>query len=214
LARPYVVVFATESLDGRLAPPQGRRYVLSCDEDFELQHKLRASVDAVAVGANTVLLDNPRLTVRRVPGPSPARVVFDGSLRSPPWARVYEAGSRRILVTRPGHSWERLRPYVERGVEIVEASTTREALEELRLKGIRRLLVEGGGTLIGSLISAGLVDEVRVTIAPRILGDGVPLARIPGGLEVELRLREYRILCGAWVHLVYSVVKPKEGVWG
>jgi 2,5-diamino-6-(ribosylamino)-4(3H)-pyrimidinone 5'-phosphate reductase len=211
--RPFVIVFATESLDGRLAPPLGRRYILSCEEDFKLQHRLRASSDAVAVGADTVILDNPRLTVRRVPGRNPARVVFDGALRSPPTARVYEGPGVRILVTRPGHG-EKLKPYKERGVEVIEAPTTREALEELRGRGIRRLLVEGGGGLIGTLISEGLVDEVRITIAPKILGDGVPLARIPGSIEARLVLRDFRVLCGSWVHLVYSVASPKNGVWG
>ncbi len=214
--RPLVTVFATETLDGRLSPPGVGRYRLSCEDDFELQHMLRASSDAVAVGANTVILDDPRLTVRRIPGRNPARVVFDASLRVPASARVFDPPGRRILVTSEGHDPAELAPYRERGVVILEVggSDPREALVRLRGLGIRRLLVEGGGGLIGSLLAAGLVDYIRVTIAPRILGDGVPLARIGESTEVRLRLVGLKRLCGSWVHLVYSVEAPKWGVWG
>ncbi|MEB2835982.1 MAG: dihydrofolate reductase family protein [Desulfurococcales archaeon] len=214
--RPLVTVFATETLDGRLAPPGVGRYRLSCEDDFELQHRLRASSDAVAVGASTVILDNPRLTVRRIPGRNPARVVFDASLKVPVSARVFDPPGRRILITSEGHDPAELAPYRERGVLVLEVrdSDPREALVRLRELGIKRLLVEGGGGLIGSLLVAGLVDYIRVTIAPRVLGDGVPLARISGSLEVRLRLVSLKRLCGSWIHLVYSVESPKWGVWG
>jgi len=208
--RPWVTVFATVSLDGRLAPPGVGGYKLSCAEDFELQHRLRAAYDAVGVGANTVILDDPRLTVRLVPGRNPVRVVFDSSLRAPPIARVFQPPGRRILVTRGGHPRSLLEPYLSRGVEVIEADDTRHALLKLRRRGIRRLLIEGGGALIASLLEAGVVDEVRVTIAPRILGNGPSLARLREGfMEVTLALVEVTPLCGGWVHLVYRVREPK-----
>ncbi|MEB3852006.1 MAG: dihydrofolate reductase family protein [Desulfurococcales archaeon] len=215
-ARPYIFTFSTQTLDGRLAPPGVGRYTLSCPDDLRLQHELRAGADAVAVGANTVIMDNPRLTVRLVPGRSPARVVFDSNLRTPATAKVYQPPGLRVLVTREGHPPERLEPYRALGVRVVQArsSDPREAVVELRRMGIRRLMVEGGGGLIGSLLSAGVVDEVRVTVAPEILGDGAPLARIPGArARVRLALEEARILCGWWVHLRYSVLEPKWGYW-
>ena len=215
--RPYVFTFSTASLDGRLSPPDTGRYTLSCEEDFRLQHALRASADAVAVGAGTVLADDPRLTVRRVPGRNPARVVFDSRLRVSPDARVFRLPGRKILVTRTGHPPDRLAPFRDLGVEIIEVpeADPRLALLELRRKGIRRLMVEGGGGLIGSLLAHGLVDEVRVTVAPEILGDGVPLARIPAAkVRVRLSLVDVERLCGWWVHLVFRVLEPKWGVWG
>jgi 2,5-diamino-6-hydroxy-4-(5-phosphoribosylamino)pyrimidine 1'-reductase len=214
--RPYVYTFSTMTLDGRLAPPGGRRYRLSCDDDFRLQHRLRSGADAVAVGAGTVEADDPRLTVRLEGAPSPARVVFDASLRVPPQARVFRGPGRRILVTSSGHPPERLEPFRRIGVELVEVpdADPRLAMVELRRRGIRRLMIEGGGRLIGSLLASGVVDEVRVTVAPQILGDGVPLAVIPGSGRARLALRRVSRLCGWWVHLEYSVLEPKWGVWG
>ncbi|MEM4678350.1 MAG: dihydrofolate reductase family protein, partial [Acidilobaceae archaeon] len=97
--RSYVVLFSTMTVDGRIASRTGYSR-LSCLEDLELLHKLRASSDAVMVGANTVISDNPRLTTRLVAGPSPKyRVVVDARLRVPPTARVFESPNRGVLVT-------------------------------------------------------------------------------------------------------------------
>lgn len=205
--RPYVLVFATVSLDGRLASPTGYS-LLSCPEDFRLQHELRAWSDAVMVGANTALRDDPRLNVRLARGRSPLRVVVDSRLRVPPTARLFHAG-RGVLVTVEGHPRERLRPYLERGVTVVEAGRgrvdLRRALEELAGLGVSRLMVEGGGTLICSLLREGLVDELRVTVAPTVFGGGVGLAHcsepLAGGRGLRFALAEHRVLCGGWIHL-------------
>ena len=220
MSRPYVLVFATSSLDGRIAG-ESVSGVLSCGEDFRLQHTLRAWADGVMVGANTVIRDNPRLTVRLVPGRSPARIVVDAKLRTPVSARVYQGPGRRILVTSNHRSDEELTPYRESGVEVIRVPEgprglldLREALRNLYEMGIRKLMVEGGGTLIYTLLASGLVDELRVTIAPTVIGAGVSFANPPvkgGGAEIwaKLRLKETRILCGHWVHLVYSVTEPR-----
>lgn len=224
MSRPYVLVFATSSLDGRIAGERGSG-VLSCDEDFRLQHMLRAWADGVMVGANTVIRDDPRLTVRLAPGRSPARVVVDAKLRTPANARVYRGPGRRILVTSSRRSDEELAPYMERGVEVVRVPEDprglldlREALRILYERGIRKLMVEGGGTLIYTLLASGLVDDLRVTIAPTVIGAGVSLVNPPvRGVDAEiwakLRLRETRILCGHWVHLVYSVAEPRTELY-
>ena len=220
MSRPYVLVFTTSSLDGRIAG-ENVSGVLSCDEDFRLQHMLRAWADGVMVGANTVIRDDPRLTVRLVPGRSPARIVVDAKLRTPVSARVYRESGRRILVTSNRRSDEELAPYRESGVEVIRVPEDprglldlREALRDLYEIGIRKLMVEGGGILIYTLLASGLVDELRVTIAPTVIGAGVSLANPPvkgGEAEIwaKLRLKETRILCGHWVHLVYSVTEPR-----
>ena len=220
MSRPYVLVFATSSLDGRIAG-ESVSGVLSCDEDFRLQHILRAWADGVMVGANTVIRDDPRLTVRLVPGRSPARIVVDAKLRTPTSARVYREPGRRVLVTSNRRSNEELIPYREMGVEVVRVPEDprglldlREALRNLYEMGMRKLMVEGGGTLIYTLLASGLVDELRVTIAPMVIGAGVSLVNPPvkgGEAEIwaKLRLKETRILCGHWVHLVYSVSEPR-----
>ena len=182
--------------------------MLSCPDDFALQHELRAWSDAVMVGANTALRDDPRLNVRLARGRSPLRVVVDSRLRVPPTARLFHAG-RGVLVTVEGHGRERLKPYLDRGVTVVEAGRGRVdlglALEKLAGLGVERLMVEGGGTLICSLLKEGLVDELRVTIAPTVFGGGVGLAHctepLAGGKGLRFALAGHRILCGGWLHL-------------
>ena len=120
-----------------------------------------------------------------------------------------------MLVTTEDHAFERLKPYLDRGATVIRAGRGRvdlaRALRELHEHlGVRRLLVEGGGGLICALASGGLVDELRVTVAPRLLGGGVSLLRCEGvRLPVEgvrLQLVEHRVLCGSWVHLRYRVL--------
>ncbi len=220
MARPYTVIFSTASLDGRIASATGYSR-LSCPEDFDLQHRLRAWADLVLVGAGTVLADDPRLTVRRVPGRSPWRGVVDGRLRVPPTARVFQGG-RGVLVTSRGHGSGRLEAYRERGVLVVEAGEAgrvdpREAWRLLREAGFRRVMVEGGGRLNYSLLSAGVVDEVWVTIAPTVFAAGTSVFQDPGGAgfdgenrRVRLALESMEPLCGGhWVSLRYRVLEPR-----
>ncbi|MEM1640735.1 MAG: 2,5-diamino-6-(ribosylamino)-4(3H)-pyrimidinone 5'-phosphate reductase [Acidilobaceae archaeon] len=216
--RSYVVLFSTMTVDGRIASRTGYSR-LSCLEDLELLHKLRASSDAVMVGANTVISDNPRLTTRLVAGPSPKyRVVVDARLRVPPTARVFESPNRGVLVTLDKWSDEDLAKYLDRGVKVIKAGKDeidlKLALTKLYEIGIRRLLVEGGGTLNCSMLASGLVDEIRVTVAPYVFGSGVSLAECEAfdgeHNRVELSLVEYWEVCPGWLHLVYRVVRPKN----
>lgn len=221
MVRPFTFIFSTSTVDGRIASPVGYS-LLSCREDFELQHEYRASVDAVMVGSKTAVIDKPRLTVRLSRGRSPLRVIVDSRLSTPPEVAGLRRGS--ILVTVEGHSRDRIAPYIDTGVEIVEAGRDRVdlalAVSILRERlGVRRLMVEGGGRLNCAMLREGLVDELRVTIAPFAFGGGVGLAECPGtfqgppGSRVELALESTRTLCGSWLHLVYSVLSPKKPLY-
>ncbi|MEM1873908.1 MAG: dihydrofolate reductase family protein, partial [Acidilobaceae archaeon] len=110
--RPHVTIFSTMTLDGRIASRTGFSR-LSCPRDLELLHSLRSVSDAVMVGANTAISDDPRLTTRMAPGPSPHyRVVVDAQLRVPPSARVFESPGRGVLVTLEKWSDEDLAGYI------------------------------------------------------------------------------------------------------
>jgi diaminohydroxyphosphoribosylaminopyrimidine deaminase/5-amino-6-(5-phosphoribosylamino)uracil reductase len=205
--RPHLILKAAVSLDGRLAPrpaPGGRQPAapqwLTSDAARLHAHRLRDACDAILVGAGTVLADNPRLTVR-IPGRAderqPLRVVLDGALRVDPTAQLCGPGtlvltSRCALVRHP----QKAEALQKRGVELCELPppsaqdvAPRSGLEPtsvdlyaaLHALGQRQLLMvmcEGGATLHGALLDAGLYDEVALYLAPLFLGEeGVPLLR-------------------------------------
>jgi 2,5-diamino-6-(ribosylamino)-4(3H)-pyrimidinone 5'-phosphate reductase len=216
VARPYTIVFSTATIDGRIASRTGYSR-LSCSEDFDLQHRLRAWADAVMVGSNTALADNPSLTVRRASGVSPLRVVVDSRLRVPPESRVFDGRAPSVLVTTVDWGERDLEAYARRGVRVVRAGSGRVdlvgAMNLLHGLGVRRLMVEGGGALNYALLVRGLVDEVWVTYAPEVFGSGVSVFDGEGvdGVEekIELHLKKSEVLCGGWIHARYSVIRPK-----
>ncbi len=215
--RPYTVVFSTMTVDGRIADPMGFS-ALSCEADLDLLHSLRAWADAVLVGANTVLRDNPRLNVRRAIGRSPLRVIVDGALKVPPELAALEVEGRAVLATREGHSDRELSRYTSRGIVVIARGAQdvdlRALVEELHDRlGVRRLLVEGGGATSYSMLSRGLVDELWITVAPTAFGGGTPLLDGRGSsLKAALYLKEVRTLCGSWTNLRYGVLEPHYGI--
>ena len=114
--RPYVVAHMAQSLDGRIALPCGSSQWITGPADLEHTHRLRALCDAVLVGANTVVADDPQLTVRRVPGPNPLRVVLDPRSRVPAERRVFQDGLPTLRVCRAGA------PAVGPGVEDLQVA--------------------------------------------------------------------------------------------
>ncbi len=167
--RPWVVYKVAMTLDGKVAAASGASRWVSGSAARALVHSWRDVFDAVAVGSGTVLADDPHLGTRAVPGGRDARaVVFDRRARTPLTARVVRPGS--ILVTSktaPTAAFER------RGVTVVRVADKREALEVLGRLGLSTVLLEGGPTLAGALLGAGLIDEVRVFVAPKLLGAGL-----------------------------------------
>ncbi|MFN3268704.1 MAG: dihydrofolate reductase family protein, partial [Zestosphaera sp.] len=170
MRRPYVRVYATMSIDGKIASKTGDSR-LSCPYDKLRLHSMRSVVDGVMVGANTIIRDDPQLTVRLVKGRNPVRIVVDGSLKIPLNARVLDvsAAPTIVITSSVAESWkvEQLRKL---GVDvvIVESESTQvdmdKALEILYEKNLKDLLVEGGGTLLWSLVSQKLINEFRITI--------------------------------------------------
>jgi riboflavin-specific deaminase-like protein len=171
--RPFVVAQLGQSLDGRIATVTGESRWINRSAALDHLHLLRASVDAVVVGIGTALADDPQLTVRRVAGKSPARVVIDPLGQLPATARcLADDGVRRLVVRASGAV------PVPPGVEEVCIATDSAALppqaivEALFERGLRRLLVEGGARTISQFIDAGAVDRLHVLLAPLIIGSG------------------------------------------
>jgi len=163
-----------QSIDGRIATVTGHSKYINGPAGLTHLHRLRALVDAVLVGIGTAVADDPQLTVRRIAGPSPARIVLDPRGRLPPGARVLTAdGVRRLVVTAAG-----IGPSLGPDVEIVEVPASggeiapAAILAALAERGFRRILIEGGAHTVSRFIAAGCLDRLHVMVAPTMLGSG------------------------------------------
>ena len=187
-----------QSLDGRIATATGNSKYINGPAGLDHLHRLRSLVDAVVIGVGTALADDPQLTVRRVAGPHPARVVVDPNGRLPASARVFaNDGVRRLLVTAEGTQCS-LTSEVE--VLALTASAGRIAppaiLAALVKRGLRRVLIEGGADTVSSFLAAGCLDHLHVMVAPIILGAGrpsfisPPIGRVDQALRMSIRAHQ------------------------
>ena len=199
--RPYVVLKYAQTLDGRIATRAGDSKWISSDAERRGSHALRAACDAVVVGIGTVLVDDPQLTVRLVPGASPLRVVLDTMLRLPLDAKILGDAAPTLVVTTERSDPSRRKALQARGVavHVVKADVPwgvdlEATLRLLRASGVRVLLVEGGGAVITSFLRGRLVDRLIVGVAPTILGAGteavgdLQTARVADGLRLRGRV--------------------------
>jgi 3,4-dihydroxy 2-butanone 4-phosphate synthase/GTP cyclohydrolase II len=199
--RPYVVVKYAQTLDGRIATSTGDSRWISGEEERRASHALRAACDAVLVGVGTVLADDPRLTVRMVPGASPIRVVVDSALRIPDTARVLADDAATTILTTRASSAARRDELRARDVSVLVVPAGRDgvdleaALEALHAAGVRSLLVEGGARVITSFLASRLADRLVVGIAPLVLGEGTQAVHDLGITEVASSIRiEHRVV--------------------
>jgi GTP cyclohydrolase II len=196
--RPYTVLKYAQTLDGRIATRSGDSKWISGAEERRVAHAMRAACDAVLVGANTVIADDPQLTVRMVPGASPIRVVLDSTLRAPLGARVFGPDAATVVLTTERSDPDRRVALRERGVEVEvvggspDGIDLADGLARLLRLGIRSVLVEGGGCVITSMLRGRLVDRVVVAVAPILLGTGTEAVGDLGTSLVAngLRLRD------------------------
>jgi riboflavin-specific deaminase-like protein len=182
MARPLVTLHFAQSLDGRIGlGPGSERAILSSDEGIVGAHRARSEHDAVLVGIETVLHDDPRLNARGIERSQPLRVVLDSELRLPLGARLLtpdaEAGKVLIFGCAERAASARRRDLEAKGALVVLTSSDRnrqvalgEALDALGARGVKRLLVEGGAKVLTSFLRAGLAQRAEVEIAPLWLG--------------------------------------------
>ncbi len=216
IMKPYVISNVGMSLDGKLATVTGDSRI-SCEEDLIRVHKIRAKVDAIMVGIGTVLKDDPRLTVHKIKADkNPIRIVVDSKLRIPLNARVLNNEAKTIIATTEKADKEKMKLLKERGVEVIVCGRDKVDLKELMKilynKGIRSILLEGGGTLNWGMFKEGLVDEVSVYIAPMIFGGKDAVSYVDGeGFKtveeaVKLKLKKFYRL-GEGIVLEYVVLR-------
>jgi 5-amino-6-(5-phosphoribosylamino)uracil reductase len=182
--RPYVVLSCAVSLDGYLDDATPRRLVLSNSADLDRVDEVRAGCDAILVGANTVRRDDPRLLIRSASRrarrveqgrqPDPIKVTLTTGGQLPPTAQFFTAGSAAKLVYCPQARQAELAQALPGAAEIVGLPApvaVSDVLADLAARGVRRLLVEGGGTILTSFLTTALADELQLVLAPFFVGD-------------------------------------------
>jgi len=177
--RPWVLFKSAMTLDGKVATRDGDSKWISGVESRELAHHWRASVDAVAIGIGTALADDPQLTARlENVHHQPTRLVFDSLARLPLGSQLVGAAAEvplTVIVSRAAPRTE-IDALEAAGVDVIvatgenEPARVRSALDQLGAKGIAAILLEGGPHLGGAFLDAGEIDEVRLFLAPMLLG--------------------------------------------
>jgi diaminohydroxyphosphoribosylaminopyrimidine deaminase/5-amino-6-(5-phosphoribosylamino)uracil reductase len=206
LGRPHVTLKAAVTLDGRIADVHGASQWITGEAARREAHRLRSDVDAIIIGVETALRDDPALTVRLDrPWPrEPYRVVLDTSGRTPPTARLISAGtpSRALVVVGTRAPAERTRALEATGATVVRVGEpsahvdVQQTLATLFARDVRSVLVEGGSEVHAAFFEAGLVDRVAMFIAPRLLGGRAAPGVIGGvgrALKDAVRLRELTV---------------------
>ncbi len=203
--RPLVTIKSALSLDGFTATGGGDSKWISGAASRALVHRWRSEADAIAVGIGTALADDPLLTARDVDEPEPrqpVRVVFDSAARLPLDSALVRSLDQAPLhvVVAAGADPAAVAALRELGAEVLElagddAERVRSALVELGRRLISSMIVEGGATLAGSFLAAGEVDELRLFVAPIVLGGGRPLV---AGAGVESIAEALRPLAVDW----------------
>ncbi|MFA5096727.1 MAG: bifunctional diaminohydroxyphosphoribosylaminopyrimidine deaminase/5-amino-6-(5-phosphoribosylamino)uracil reductase RibD [Candidatus Omnitrophota bacterium] len=184
---PFITVKVAESLDGRIATRTGDSKWITSDRSRGFSHRLRADFDAVIVGVNTVLRDNPKLDAwfsKR----QPVKIVVDSQLSTPEKANIFSGSKPVIIATLAsslGQETEN-RKILSRKAAILEAKekagqvNLKDLMKKLAGMGMTNILVEGGGMLIGSLFDEGLVDKIMFFVSPKIIGGKEAIGSVMG----------------------------------
>ena len=203
--KPYVILSAAMTLDGKIATETGSSNI-SGKKDLERVHELRRECDAIMVGIGTVLADDPRLTVHKIdakPEDNPLRVVVDSRCRTPIAARITNKDAKTVIAGANEYKYDflvsdRYDTFKKRGVNFFWSGDRQVDLvalmNYLHEEGIEKLMLEGGATLNFSMIKAGLIDEIRLCVAPMVAGganaktlfdgEGYPLMDLAARLEL------------------------------
>lgn len=215
MKRPFVIINCAMSADGKIASPSGKQMKISCDEDIKRMYELRNENDAVLVGINTVLSDDPKLTVKEkyVKNPKqPIRIVLDTHCKTPVDSQVVNDSTKTFILT-----GEKCSKKFGKKVEVIICNRDKDGLIDLKKildilynKGIKKLMVEGGGTVIWNFLKSGFVDEFYIYVNPIIIG-GSDTPTLIGknkiiNANINLKLIETKTI-GPGILLHYRLIK-------
>lgn len=168
--RPYIILKWAQTKDGYIAPPDRSRTQISNKASSQLVHKWRTEEDAIMVGYQTALHDDPQLTTRLWQGNNPLRIVVDKDLNLPPTGKIFDTHADTWVLNRKDDSVKGNLHYIQLDFE---QDIIPQLLKALHEAGKQSLIVEGGAALLTSFIQAGLWDETRVFTANHLLNDGI-----------------------------------------
>lgn len=178
--RPFVTIKAAMSLDGKIATKTGDSKYITSKEARAYVHKLRTEVDAVMVGLNTVVKDNPELTPRLFKGKDPVKIVVDSQLRIPKSCNLLKNPSKVIIGTTNKAPKPEIIKLQQKGVKVIVAKSKQgmvdleDLVKQLGKLEITSIMIEGGSELNSSAIKDGVVDKILIFTAPKIVGNGGP----------------------------------------
>lgn len=216
--KPHVILNSAMTLDGKIATSTGSSEI-SGSEDLLRVHNLRKELDAIMVGINTVIADDPRLTIHRIPAnesDNPLRIVIDSNARTPLNARILNDEAPTLIAVTHKADHAKIQALKDHDAEIVLSGNEKVDLaflmDELSHRGIKTLMLEGGSTLNYAMFKDGLINEVRVCIAPMIVGgvnaktlvDGKGIDNMHDAIKLNLE-KSYKL--GRDLVLEYTVVK-------
>jgi diaminohydroxyphosphoribosylaminopyrimidine deaminase/5-amino-6-(5-phosphoribosylamino)uracil reductase len=189
---PYVILKWAMSIDGKIATKSGDSKWITSKTTRAVAKNIRKGVQGVAVGINTVLKDNPMLIFSQNSNVNPARIIFDSNVRLPLNSNIAKTARkfRTIVVVSPHAPKNKLDKLRRCGCEILffEKSDLKECFYELGKMGFLKILVEGGGRLIASLLEEGLADEIFVFVSPKIIGGKDAITPVEGvGIEKVIK---------------------------
>lgn len=214
-SKPFVILSGGISIDGKISTRNGNSNFSSI-EDIHRLHKLRSKVDAILVGKNTVLQDNPLLTVRYTKGKNPIRIIVDSNGEIPSKSKILQTSNKIptiIAVSKKitKRNLEKLNKYPVKVIIIGEKTVNiKSLLKKLSEQNIKTLLVEGGGTINWEFIKKNLFDELIVTISPYLIGGKNAISLVQGdgfdkiSKSPNLRLKSIKRLKN---HLVLDYLK-------
>lgn len=194
---PHVTYKWAMTLDGKTATSTGASRWISCEDSRKYVHRMRARMDAVMVGVDTVIADNPELTVRHIRGKNPLRVVVDSHLRTPQSSNILNNGNAGGTIIATTEDDQRMHhPYISMGARVLVCKqengrvSLRDLMRKLGDTGVQSILLEGGGRVAGKMLEQGLIDEFVFFMASKILGsDGVSPFNLVGKTTMDQAYR-------------------------
>ena len=184
-SKPYVILSAAISIDGKIATRTGNSK-LSSTEDFIRLHKLRTKVDGILIGKNTMMKDNPLLTVRHARGKNPVRIILDSKGEISSKSKILQTSKKvpTIIATSKQITKYNLQKLREFPVEVIitgeKSVNIKSLLKKLTEKNIKTILVEGGGTVNWEFVKQNIFDELIITISPFLIGGKNAISFVQG----------------------------------